>query len=124
MYDRLSAQCEEAKVLKLNKVASSVTRVLVKNAESVRESDAGYSYTAQELEDDVNDALWNVAVRAMDYFGITIDSEFVQSSIEKLGSELIEEIRVQAGIVDGVGKYESLVPGEIPQQTIEVSEKI
>lgn len=111
-YDRFTVQAKEAKILKLEKTASNLDKVLTKYASATRDSGAFYSYSSDQLRQDVEMAMWDAAVRAMDYFGAPVDANEVQKSIDKLASDLIDEIRVHAGVEDGVGAHEPVVPGE------------
>lgn len=120
--DRLEAQLEEAKLLKLTKVAESLQDQIDKNKDNIRVS-ANYVYTDGDLRKDINDNLWTAATCISDYLGAVPDARNVQKIIDKLASELFDEVCVAANVPDGVGAYDANVPGEARDFTsIEVSE--
>lgn len=118
LHERLKAQSEEAKLLKLEKAASGLDSMITKYAENVRGHNEFYSYAKAELNEDVNKALWDAAIRVVDYLGAPVDAKQIQASVDKMTSDLIDEIMVSAGVEDGVGAYEPTVPGEERQHAI------
>ena len=114
MQARLEAQAEEAKTLKLTKLANHISELKT----DVRENSESYSYTHDQMLDDVEKALWAGALRAADYYGTPFDALKVQGVIDKMAVELANEIRVVVGNEGGVGPYESLVPGEQREQVL------
>lgn len=114
MYKRLQAQGEEAKTLKLTKLANNISSLETK----VRGDNESYSYTQAQMQEDVEKALWAAVVRAADYYGAPFDALQVQGIIDKMASDLVDEVRVVVGNESGVGPYESLVPGEQREQVL------
>ena len=124
LFQRLVAQAEEADRQGLVKVADGLTDQVIKNAETVRTDDAFYSYASEQLESDLNNQLWGAIVRIADFYDIKyFNADQVQSTIDKVASELVSELCTQAGITHGVGAYEEAVPGQqIEHVAIELTE--
>ena len=118
---RLLAQAKEAKLQGLTKVADHVS-VMVE-AHDIRADDASYVYSGDDVQNDVENALWVGAVRAADFFDCSVDAKSMQQVIAKFAEQLIDEVRMNAGISHGVGAYEPSTPGETFERvTIEVDE--
>jgi len=109
---RLEAQSEEAKTLGLKKISTHLDEQIEKHTYYTRDDSEFYSYSFDQIQADVEKNLWNAVMRVSDYYGKNIDAVKAQESIESLASELINEIRLNAGVKDGVGAYEPNVPGE------------
>jgi hypothetical protein len=112
MFRRLEAQAKEAKVLGLNKTAANLEYEVDRHSDHVRENDSLYSYTKDEVNEDVQKHIWDAIVRIADFYGSTVDASSMQDKIEQIASDLIRDVGVNIGIKDGVGAYEPLVPGE------------
>lgn len=110
MFKRLSAQSEEAKHLKLHKVASNIDSI-IKDA-TVRENDLLYSFSKDSLDENIQNLLWKIALNVSDYFDSTPDAEQVQKLVDIYSEQLFNDFRVLAGSKDGVGTFEPTVPGE------------
>lgn len=120
--NRLEAQLEEAKLLKLTKIAESLESQIDSNKDNVRHTDH-YIYTDGDLKNDVNNNLWAAAMRMMDYLGEVPDARNIQKIIDKYASELFNEVCVASNVSDGVGAYDTNVPGEARDFTsLEVNE--
>lgn len=122
MFNRLNLQKNEAKTLKLNAVEASLDHQLSKIA--TRNDDDFYVYAAADMEKDVQNAVWDAIIRVADYFGVPCDALNLQKIAEDVSTELIKDVRSSVGIVDGVGAYEPVVPGEERTvTTLEVSDE-
>lgn len=120
--NRLEAQLEEAKLLKLTKVAESLKAQIDKASVRASSSDENYIYTDGDLKRDINNNLWSAAMCIMDYLGNVPDARNVQKIIDKCASELFDDFCVAANVPDGVGAYDVNVPGEARDYTaIEVT---
>lgn len=109
---RFEAQKEEAKLLNEEKIATSIEKSLEKYANAQRNDEDFYVYSQDQLKTDVNQALWDAAIRASDFYGTALDAKKIQESIDKVADIFLDEMRVVSGNLDGVGAYEKLVPGE------------
>lgn len=116
MFARLTAQAEEARTLKMTKLANHLHDEVQKVA--VRPQRENYTYTDSEMRTDVERALWDAMIRAADYFGAPFDAVKVQKVIDKMAEDLIDEVRVIVGNDSGVGPYDVPVPGERPEQVM------
>lgn len=114
---RLIAQRDEAKLLGLEKVASQLTDQIAIN--NTRESSEGYVYDYSELKKEVENSLWDAAIRAQDFYGKMADAREIQELIEKQAQDFINSIKNKTGSI--VGVYESSLPGE-SDTVIEVRE--
>ncbi len=109
---RLQAQYEEAKTLKLTKVASSLGEQVQANTDNTRSDDAMYLYGSADLANDLNKVLWAAATRITDYLGRVPDARDVQDAIDKVAKDLFTELCTAASVPDGVGAHEPIIPGE------------
>ena len=112
MLRRLEAQAEEAKLLGFTKTAENLAHQISDYTENVRKTGDDYTYTRQEMENDVQKLLWGAMVRISDYLGAGFDAKDSQESIDKFAEDLIHDVCVRAGVSSGVGAYEPPVPGE------------
>lgn len=111
-YNRLQAQADEADTLGMEKLSERLTNIIVKNADNIRSDSAFYSYNERELRGDVEDALWSAVVRIADFHDCQLDAKEIQASVFEFSKDFITTIRNKIGAIDGVGAYESNVPGE------------
>lgn len=114
---RLIAQRDEAKLLGLEKVASQLTDQIAIN--NTREASEGYVYNYSDLKKEVEDSLWDAAIRAQDFYGKIADAREIQDVIEKQAQDFINSIKNKTGSV--IGAYESSLPGE-SDEVLEVRE--
>lgn len=121
MIKRLAAQQTEAKIQGLTKVAGHLDSVI--NSHDMRENDADYIYASGDVHKDVESLIWQGVVRAMDYYDCHPDVGQLFPIVEKMGAELLEEVRVAGRVRHGVGAYEPNVPGEARERiSIEIDE--
>jgi len=118
MLNRLTAQAEEAEYLKLNKVSKNLQNI-IKDA-SVRENEMLHSFSKDQLENNIENLLWKIALNVSDYFDSTPDAEQVQKLVDLYAAQLFNDFRVLAGSKDGVGAYEPVLPGEDIEIEIEL----
>lgn len=116
LKERLIAQVNEAKIQGLTKTASHLTDI-TENV-SVRKNAESYTYSNDDFESDVENALWRTVVRFADFHNISIDGVVGQNIVEKFAKDLVSELRAKTGTVHGIGAYESNVPGESKQTVI------
>ena len=126
MFLRLAAQADEARLLKMEKLSNNLDIQVQEYAERrVRQDEAKYSYSHEQMRADIEKSLWAAAIRAADYYGAPFDAVKAQKTIDKIAEDLIEEVRVIVGSESGVGPYDVKVPGEISEEVlfeIEVSD--
>ena len=114
---RLIVQRDEAKTVGLNKIASQLSAQI--GTVGVRGDSDDYHYSKEELRNEIESSLWDVAIRAQDFYGKFADARVVQDIIEKQADEFIDSIKTSLGAE--VGAYEATLPGEV-KPTIEVTE--
>ncbi len=105
---KIVAQRDEAKLLGFDKVAKQLSEQIAGN--QVREDSAGYVYDYNDLKTEVENSLWDMAVRAQDYCGKIVDARDINDIVERYAEEFISAIKVSTGTV--VGPYEKPVLGE------------
>jgi hypothetical protein len=122
---RLAAQAEEADVQGLEKLSEALTTQISKNASNVRNSDVSYIYSSDEFKSDIEEKMWDIVIRASDFYNITtIDAKVIQPLVEKYAQDLKNEIAAYSSIKHGVGAYEPTVPGEINEKvSMEICEE-
>ncbi len=116
LKERLTAQANEAKLQGLTKTAAHLTGLTEKT--TVRKNAESYTYSNEDFESDVENALWSAVVRFADFHNISVDGVIGQNIVEKFAKDLVSELRAKTGTVHGIGAYESNVPGESKQTVI------
>ena len=117
---RLQIQATEAKTLGMTKTAAQLDGIVKSTKE--RNPDQFYSYSHEELQDDVESIVWEAALRVQDFYNKTGDASQISEEVEAVATDLIDSIRHKIG-GPIVGAYEPRVPGEIREHTsIEVSD--
>ena len=114
---KLTAQADEAELQNLPKIAEALTTVIAKNASNIRTSDVKYSYSSDKFHQDIEENLWNIVVRAADFYNNSFDAAEIQPMIESYATSLILELKNKLGTLDGIGAYETPVLGEINNRT-------
>ena len=125
IFNRLYRQADEAEKLGLKSVATNLTNVLEKTASNLRDDDSFYSYSSDEFSDEVNQIMWDAAMRVVDFYDIKqVKAEVVDSLISKFANDLKKEICSAHGKIHAVGAFEPTVPGEVKEHTVfEISEE-
>ena len=116
--DRLVAEADEADAIGLTKIAENLTRQI--EASPVRSKNSSYTYSSEEFEQDLQDALWNVVIRTADFHGAFVDTAKAQDLVDHFSREITSSIRSVAKISSVVGAYEPKLPGE--KQTFDMLE--
>jgi hypothetical protein len=108
--NRLVAQADEAEVQGLTKIAEHLTNQIEKN--DVRPTENFYSYAEYELENDVENILWNAAIRVIDFHDRPFNAVDVYEEVNRVAKELVTNLRIKIGAIDGVGAFEPDLLGE------------
>jgi hypothetical protein len=117
---RLQVQATEAKTLGLTKTAAQLDDLIKTTID--RNPDHFYSYSHEELQEDVETIVWEAALRVQDFYNKTGDAKQISEEVEVVAADLIDSIRHKIG-GPIIGAYEPHVPGEIREHTsIEVSD--
>ncbi len=116
LLQRLAAQAEEAEIQGLTKIATALTDKISKAA--VRSDDDFYLYANSDFQTDIESNLWDIVIRAADFYDSRFDSLEMQEIIEKYAQDLIHEISVKLGATHQVGAHEPTVPGELPTKIV------
>lgn len=106
---RMVAEAEEADTVGLVKVAEQLTRQIEKVA--VRSDQEGYTYSSEDFENDVQEAIWGAVVRTADFHGAYVDSKKAQKIVEHYAEQIVSDIRKSARLSQH-GAYEPKLPGE------------
>lgn len=121
LRDRLYLEAEEADTQNLTKVAENLTDQLEKN--SVRNNDAGYTYNYDQFEKDIQKSLWDIVVRASDFYGTHVDSKSAQEAVDYFTQEIVNDFTKRANVKHGIGAYEDPLIGQNGEKVlIEVSD--
>jgi len=109
-YDRLICQAEGARDLGLSQIVEGVLNAVGPVARDECEKE---SYSSLELEKDIHNGLWKLAVNIMAYHDTkAIDAEKVDDAISRLSEVVIKEIESSLGALGKVGSLEPKLPGE------------
>ncbi len=107
-YSKMVLQAEEARELGLKSLADNVF-----GAVGAVARDEKITYSDEQLANDVNGALWKVAVDIIAYHDLdSIDIQKVDGVIQAIAGNVIEAIEGELGVSDSVGKLEPKLPGQ------------
>lgn len=121
MLKSLAKQAEEADLQGKTKIAETLTTQITKNAHNIRHSDKMYIYSSENFQHDIESSLWDIVIRASDFYDTNFDAEDVQKIVDIYSSELITEFKNKFG--KAYGAHEPIVPGEQSERaTIEITE--
>jgi len=115
---RLAAQAEEAEIRGLTKVADALTDQIQKNSDNTRQTGTFYTYAAKDFQKDVEGKLWDIVVRAADFYDAGVDAADMQELVQKYAEDLVNDVRAKLGNKNGIGAYEPTVPGEETQRVV------
>lgn len=109
VYQKLFLQAEEAKDRNMTKLASAIFGAIGPVPE-----DENNNYNFNELQDDIYQGLWKLAMCVAKYHDLqSIDAERVHAVLESWSSDLIEDVERSLHIDNTtVGPLETKVPGE------------
>lgn len=111
IFIRLAAEANEADLCGDIKTADNVTKQIQKYASNkVRPDDAEYSYSKDELMEELEEILWDAAVRVLDYYDQTVDTKQIQEIVEFESKNFVESI--ENFIHKDIGPNEPKVIGE------------
>lgn len=108
--NRLVAQAEEAETQGLTKIAEHLTNQIERS--DIRLTESFYSYAEHELQDDVENILWDAAIRVIDFHDRPFNAVDVYEEVNRVAKELVTNLRVKIGAIDGVGAFEPDIIGE------------
>lgn len=108
VYQKLFLQAEEAKDRNMTKLASAIFGAIGPVPE-----DEHNNYNFNELQDDVYQGLWKLAMCVAKYHDLqSVDAEKVHLVLESLSSDLIEDVERSLHVDNTtVGPLETKVPG-------------
>lgn len=111
VYKKLVLQAEEAKEIKLTKLASAVLNGV--GAVS-RDEDEKISFSSSELEESVYNSLWKVAVDILSYHDLeSADIQKIDEAVQVLAGKVIREVEGSLSVSGKIGPLEPKLPGEV-----------
>ncbi len=117
IINRLVAEANEADIHGEIKIADAITCQIEKLAVRDAEQDKEYTYSKEELEEDINSLLWQAVARIFDYYNETIDSRMIDEIVSFETTSFIESI--ESKMHNKVGAYEEKTPGENSDSEVE-----
>lgn len=109
LFERLLFQSEEAENLGLVRTAESITIQLEKiKARSAKEH---YTYSSDQLNQDIHSAMWDAIVRTADFHNHPFDVKEASEIAETFAKDLLLELRSRWN-TGAAGAYELPLPGE------------
>lgn len=113
VYAKILLQTDEAKELGFNKLAERVLSVMGPYARDEKE-EVTYAFT--ELEADIHNKLWKMAIDVMTYHDVqSVDIQKIDEAITSLAHVAIKAIENTIDSESKVGPLEPLLPGESRQ---------
>lgn len=112
VFLRLGTQADEADIYGHYVIAEALTTQLSKYSDHVRDevAESEYTFSKEELIEEIKEKLWDCAARIFDYYKETPDARDVDDIIEFEADSLIGSIE---NLVKGdIGPYEPEVAGE------------
>jgi len=118
---RLLAQKEEAQFQGLTKIASEISSKIDEIPVRSETDNQYHKYSYAELSKDVEDLLFNAAVRVQDYFDKTADQQEIRRVIDTFSEDFICAMKNKIG-GQLSGPFEPSVPGEIESLEVQLDE--
>jgi hypothetical protein len=108
-YERLICQAEEAKELKMERLADGLLSALG----PMPRSEEKLSYSAEVLQDTVYKALWKVALEVIAYHDLkSVDAQAIDEVVADFTGKVIEEVEASMGVKNKIGAAEPKVFGQ------------
>jgi hypothetical protein len=109
-YNRLLAQAEEAKELKLEELADGVLNAI---GPASRDEEEPFIFSHSDLRDAVHKSLWKIAIEVISYHDHQkSDIQKVGAAIDNLTDNVLNTIHNSLNIVDHIGPGEPILPGQ------------
>lgn len=109
-YQRLLAQANEAKELKLDSLTKNVLSSVGSVPRDVKEE---FLYAYTELEENVNQLLWKAAMEIISYHDATSsDIQKMETVIKGLTKQALMTIESSLGVSNKIGPNEPKLPGQ------------
>lgn len=109
-YKRLLAQAEEAKELKLEKLAENVLGSI---GPVPRDEGEDFTYSYEDLRNVVKKSLWKVAIEIVAYHDVAkSDIQKIDLAIENLTDEVLATVEGSLNSLDKIGPSEPGVLGQ------------
>jgi hypothetical protein len=110
-YSRLVAQAEEARELKLTKLAEDVLSAV---GSVPRDEDDGFTYSYEELKSNISRTLWKSAMEIVAYHdGKKADIQKIGMRVEELTEQVLSDIELAIGVSGKIGPNEPALLGQI-----------
>lgn len=108
LYNKLMLQAEEAKEQNMEEIAFNIKEAIGPNFSNELEV-----YSEYELQSDLQQGLWKLAICALKYYNIeSIDAEKLNQTLESVASNFLNEIESILGPEALLNINESILPGE------------
>lgn len=109
-YKRLLAQAEEAKDLKLDKLADSILNAL---GPVPRDEEEAFEFSYAELRDNVRRSLWKIAIDIVAYHDCQkSDVQKIEAAVNELTDEVLATVQTSLSTSNKIGPHETKVPGQ------------
>jgi hypothetical protein len=109
IYARLVAQAEEAKELDLTKLAEDVLGAVG----SVPRDEDDFTYSYEELKDNINKTLWKSAMEIVAYHDSKkADIQKIGTTVEHLVEQVLSDIELAIGMSGKIGPNEPHLLGQ------------
>lgn len=109
-YKRLLAQAEEAKELKLEKLAGNVLSSI---GSIPRDEDEDFTFSYADLRNNVQKSLWKIAIDIVAYHDFAkSDIQKIEAAIENLTDEVLAGVEGSLNATDKIGPSEPRLPGQ------------
>ena len=112
LYLRLTAQKQEANTIGLTKVATSLSSMVEKYEPRTEDQENKFLFSSSELDSFLKDNIWNMIVKAADYYNCSVDAVQADKIAESLSKVIKAEVRNQGAVKNDIGAYEPKLPGE------------
>jgi hypothetical protein len=110
-YSRLVAQAEEAKELHLTKLAEDVLSTV---GSVPRDDGEDFTYSYEELKNNINRTLWKSAMEIIAYHDSKkADIQKIGAMVEELTEQVLSNIELAIGMSNKIGPNEPLLFGQI-----------
>lgn len=104
-YNKLCLQAEEAKALKINKLADNIYSAIGPIPDEEK-----YTYSYKELNVDVHKEMWKIATNVLHYYDLeSIDAKKLDETLQNITNNFIKEIKASLLIEEDEGAREPII---------------
>lgn len=110
IYSKLILQADEARDQGLEKLANGVLSAM---PPSPREPKEKITYSSEELEENIYQKLWKIAMDVITYHDVqSVDIQKIDNIVSDLSTQILQEVQASISVDNTIGPLEPELLGE------------